>query len=263
MRARPYPRLHGSWSLSWRPEWWVTAIIAAAWTAMLAGTGMGSANTGIHQIGLSMVSWCTPAGMPAMHLGSSQAPFAAITETPAWSLMIVAMMLPVTLPAVRHVALNTMRHRRQRAISLYTAVYVGWWTLFGLIGYGAKDVLAGDAGIGEHALLTLTFAAAGYWQLSRSKRRALFACSGTVPLPPTGWRADAACARFATLHATRCIKSCWAIMLIMLAGARSPIWMLALTALVVGEELTIAGRRLTRPSALMFAAAAAAVAVGA
>lgn len=227
--------------LRWQPEWRVAVVVAAAWLTLLAGLGM-----------------------PPMHLGPHHAALGVLAGLPGWSLMVVAMMVPVTLPAVRYVGLNSMRRRRQRAMALYTIAYVGVWLLFGLTALGTEHILSVHLGISRRVLLALALAAAAGWQLTRAKRRALFACGSTVPLPPLGRRADAGCARFALLQAWRCIRSCWAIMLVMVvAGHASLVWMVALTALIVAEELTLTGRRVTRPAAGLLAAAAAAVAVGA
>ena len=223
--------------LQWRPEWRVATVAAAAWVALLAGLGMHGAAMGPHH-----------------------APFVGVA---VWMLMVVAMMVPVTLPAVRYVGLNSMRGRRQRAMALYTAVYVGVWTVFGLAAIGLDHILGAHLGISEQVLLASVLAVAGGWQLTRAKRRALYACGRTVPLPPLGRRADAGCARFALLHGWRCVQSCWAIMLVMvIIGHSSLVWMIALTALVIAEELTITGRRLTRPAAGILTLAAAAVALG-
>jgi predicted metal-binding membrane protein len=228
-------------TLQWRPEWRIAAGAAAAWLALLAGLGMHRA-----------------------HLGPDHSPAGVMAGLPGWSLMVVAMMVPVTRPAVRYVGLNSMRRRRQRAMALYTAVYVGAWSLFGVTALGTHHLLTVHLGLGDPAVLALALAAAAGWQLTRAKRRALFACGRTVPLPPVGRRADAGCARFALLHALRCMQSCWAIMLVMVAvGHSSLVWMVALTALVVAEELTVRGRSLTRPAAALLALAAAAVALGA
>jgi predicted metal-binding membrane protein len=228
-------------TLQWRPEWRVAAVAAAAWLALLAG-----------------------AGMHRQHLGPHHSPIGVVAGLPEWSLMVVAMMVPVTLPAVRYVGLNSMRRRRQWAMALYTTVYVGVWALFGLTALATEHLLSVHLGIGDPVLLALALAVAAGWQLTRAKRRALFACGRTVPLPPLGRRADAGCARFALLHGWRCVQSCWAIMLVMVAaGHASLVWMLALTGLVVAEELTVTGRRLTRPAAGLLAMAAAAVALGA
>ena len=212
-------------------------MAALAWLALLSGLG---------------------------NVGPDHSPTDVAAGLPGWSLMVVAMMVPVTLPAVRYVGLNSLRRRRRRAMALYTAVYVGAWALFGVAALAADQLARAQLGLGDHVLLALALAAAAGWQLTRAKRRALFACGRTVPLPPLGRRADAGCARFALLHARRCIQSCWAIMLVMVAaGHSSVVWMVALTGLVVAEELTVRGRRLTRPAAALLAAAAAAVALGA
>ena len=216
-------------------------MVAAAWLALLAGLGMHPA-----------------------HSGPGHAPLPVLGALPAWSLMVVAMMVPVTLPAVRYVGLNSMRRRRARAMAVYTASYVGVWVAFGVGALGLAHLATEHLGLSEGALLALALGAAAGWQLTRTKRRALFACGRTVPLPPSGRRADAGCARFALLQAWRCIRSCWALMVVMVAvGHASLLWMVALTALVVAEELTVRGRRVTRPAAAVLAAAAVGVALGA
>jgi predicted metal-binding membrane protein len=226
-------------TLQWRPEWRVAAVAAAAWLALLAGLGMNHAD-----------------------LGANHSAAGVVAGLPGWSLMVVAMMVPVTLPAVRYVGLNSVRRRRRRAMALYTAVYVGIWTLLGATALAIDHLLRVHLGLGDRLLLVLALLAAAGWQLTRAKRRALFACGRTVPLPAFGRRADAGCARYALLHARRCIQSCWAIMLVMVAVGHSNLaWMAALTALVVAEELTVRGRAVTRPAAAVLALAAAAVAV--
>jgi predicted metal-binding membrane protein len=227
-------------TLQWRPEWRVAAVAAAAWVPLLAGSE-------IHRA----------------HLGPGHTPLGVMAGLPGWSLMVVAMMVPVTLPAVRYVGLNSLRRRRQRAMALYTAVYVSAWAVVGVTVLGMDHLLRVHAGLSDRLLLAGALVAAAGWQLSRTKRRALFACGRTVALPPSGLRADVGCVRFALLHAWRCIQSCWAIMLVMVAvGHASIAWTLALTALVIAEELTVRGRRATRPAAAALMVAAAVVAVG-
>jgi predicted metal-binding membrane protein len=229
-------------SSRWHPEWPVAALAGASWLALLAGLG----------------------GMHSHPAEAHHSPLSAAAELPAWSLMVVAMMVPLTLPAARYLALNTMRGRRPRATAIYTASYVAVWGLFGTGVLMTDHLFRFDFGLGSRLLLTLSLVAAAGWQLTRSKRRALYACGQTVPLPPAGRRADEACVRFACLHACRCIQSCWAIMVVLVAVDRAALaWMAVLTVLVLAEELTLSGRRLTRPAAALFLVAAAAVAVGA
>jgi predicted metal-binding membrane protein len=168
--------------------------------------------------------------------------------------MTVGMMVPVTLPAVRHVGLNSLRSRRWRAMTLYLAVYIGVWVVFGIVALIGERIAREITGLDSRVLLAFALTMAAIWQLTRTKRRALFACRRTVPLPPVGRRADAGCARFALLQGWRCVVSCWALMLIMLmVGHAGLIWMVVLTALILVEELTRLGRRLLRPSAAALA----------
>jgi predicted metal-binding membrane protein len=231
-------------ALSWRPEWWAALVVAAAWLALLARVGADDGMRGGHAMG--------GAGANAM-----------VAEVPAWVLMVVAMMVPVTLPVVRYVGLNSIRSRRVRAMTVYLAVYVGAWVAFGVVVLGAEELLRTKAAIDSRSLLAVALAAAAVWQLTRFKLRALYACGRTVPLPLVGLRADAGCARFALVHAARCMRSCWALMVVMtLVGNWNVLWMAAFTGVVALEELTLIGRRLLSLSAVAFALAAGVVSLG-
>jgi predicted metal-binding membrane protein len=278
MRGAREHRQQVARALRWRPEWWIAAVAVLAWPAMLAGVGMGQMNAGMGPMRGRMGSMnsaildCIPSGARFIGLraftgqsggGAHYSPLAAVAGLPGWSAMVLAMMVPVTLPAVRHVAFNTMHYRRRRAMALYILVYVGCWALFGVAAFEARDLLVAASGISGRALLALAVAAAAAWQLTRTKRRAVLACGQTVPLPPSGLRADLGCVRFAILSARRCMVSCWAIMLVMVtAGNLTALWMVALTALVLAEELTKRGWRLIRPAAGLLGLAAVVVAAG-
>jgi predicted metal-binding membrane protein len=240
-------------ALRWRPEWRITVIVAFAWVALLA--------THDHQ----HHGHATPAADLAH--GLQHASSSLLAGLPGWTLMAVAMMAPVTLPAVRHVGFNSIRRRRQWAITLYFAVYMGVWVAFGVLALASGRVARATLGLDRRVLLALALAVAAGWQLTRVKRRALFRCRRTVPLPPVGLRADAGCTRFALQQGWRCVTSCWALMAVMTvvghSGHSGLVWMTALTALIMVEELTLLGRRLLRPSAVAFTLAAGLVALGA
>ena len=224
-------------ALRWRPEWWAALVVAAAWLALIAGLGAHDDMT--------------------EHEMASTGVGGILDRLPGWVLMVVAMMVLVTLPAARHVGLNSIRTRRIRAISLYLVVYVGAWSVFGFVVLGAEDLIRTNTALGGRSLLTAALAGAAGWQLTRSKLRALYACGRTVPLPPVGLRADVGCAHFALVHAARCMRSCWALMVVMtLVGHWSVLWMAALTGIVLIEELTLLGRRLLGLSAVALALAA-------
>jgi predicted metal-binding membrane protein len=221
-------------ALRWRPEWPVAVAVAATWLTLLAGVaGHGEA--------------------------ARSTPLAALPEV---TLMAVAMMIPVALPSVRHVALNSVRSRRQRAMALYVVTYLAVWCAFGLAAVLVDRLLRTALALDTRPALVLALAVAAAWQLTGVKRRTLAACRRTTPLPPAGLRADAGCVRFALRQAWRCVRSCWALMaVVMVTGHLLPL-MIAVTALIAVEELTLLGRRLLVPSAAVLALVAAFVALG-
>lgn len=220
-----------STALAWRPEWWLTAVAAAGWLGLLV---LAVAAPGAHR----------PAGPGAL---------------PHWTLMSVAMMLPLALPAARHVGLNSLRSRRGRAMGLYAAAYLLVWVGFGVLALAVSaPAVRSPTALAVPAVLLL---AAG-WQLTPYKRRAILACRRTVPLPPVGRRADAACLRFGLLQAWRCVVSCWPVMLLMaVAGHLHVAVMAALTAALLAEERSKRATDVLRPLAVAFAAAAVVLAV--
>ena len=171
--------------------------------------------------------------------------------------MSVAMMAPLSLPAARHVGFNSIRRRRRRAMAVYFAVYLGIWVGFGALVLGLVELARQVLGLEGRVLLAPLLLVAAAWQLTRWKRRALYACKRTVALPPVGFRADAGCARFGLKHGWRCLSSCWALMATAaLVHHWGLVWMGVLTIFVVIEEMTLAGRRLRVPAAGALAGAA-------
>jgi len=239
-------------ALRWWPEWPITAVVALAWVALLTGHD--------HQ----HHGHARPAVDPAH--GLQPGAVGLLAALAGWALMAVAMMAPVTLPAVRYVGFNSIRRRRQWAMTLYLAVYIGVWVAFGVLALTGAHLARERLGLDGRVLLALALAVAAGWQRTPGKRRALLRCHQTVPLPPVGRRADAGCARFALQQGWRCVMSCWALMAVMAvvghSGHAGLVWMTALTALIMVEELTLVGRRLLRPSAVALTVAAGLVAFG-
>jgi predicted metal-binding membrane protein len=277
-------------SLWWRPAACPRerAVIAALVTA-IAGTGVALVATAVAGAsggagGTGMAGMPGMSGMAGMAGMSEMAGMAgmssagASTTTPSthhallfggltvagvamWALMIVAMMLPSALPAVRHVAANSLRARRPRAMATFAAVYVLVWVAFGVLilavspAWSALDGAVVAAG---------ALAVAAAWQLSAPKRRALRDCHRPTPLPPAGRRATAGVMRFALRNGTACVRSCWAMMLAMsVAATATTFWMLAITGLVLVEKLAPRPRQATRAGALVLAAGSLAVAASA
>jgi predicted metal-binding membrane protein len=257
-------------ALRWRPEWPAAVVAVFAWAALLTAPGghaqgnRGHAEAAGAELKTGLV--CYPRERPEQATwarSSTQASSGVLAGMPHVTLMAMAMMAPVALPAVRHVGLNSLRRRRQRAMGLYLGVYVIVLGGFGAVALAAVHVVRESLVTDERVLLALALALAAAWQLTREKRRAVLACTRTVPLPPSGLRADVACARFALKGAYRCMRSCWALMVVMaVVGPFGLAWMAALTGLILIEERTLMGRRLLRPSGGVLALGAALVALG-
>jgi predicted metal-binding membrane protein len=256
------PRLGRLQRTAWRhPEWTVALVALACWASLAAlhahgwglpdGHGSGAAHSATDHTAMHHAATRSS----AEHTGSW------LAAQGNWLLMAPAMMLPSALPAARHVALNSRWRRRQRGSAVFVATYLAIWLLFGLVVVS----IAGWAHVptGANWPLVLALVVAAGWELTAVKRRCLRACHRTVPLPPNGWKADAACARFGLRYGWSCFGACWALMLPMAIAGHASLLMVVLTAIVVAEEGLVKGTRLGRAAALVLVAAAAMVAIAA
>lgn len=221
----------------------------------------------------ALIAWTVlfglPLGSPTSLVTASSTPFLEVTARtlalawPLWILMAAAMMVPATLPAIRHVSENSFRWRRLRAMGEFLVSYIAVWSVAGVVALTA--VMAWHLGSAPSAnstqiplLASLLIAAA--WQVTPWKRGLLRGCQKSIPLAPHGWKASWSCVRFGSRYGLQCIGSCWALMLVM---ATTPTghtwWALALTAVVVGERMLLSVRR--RPHLVAAAAVIAAVMV--
>ena len=184
-----------------------------------------------------------------------------------WTLMIVAMMLPSSLPLVNlfH-RFVFMRTDRVRLLLLLSAGYLAVWTVFGVAAYAA------DIGIHEaieanspfHAasgfIWSATLLLAGVYQFTPLKTMCLEKCRSPYSFLVEHWSGrhpsrDAL--RLGIRHGLFCLGCCWSLMIVMFAiGAASLGWMLALGALMGYERTMHGGRRLTRPLGAALVAAA-------
>lgn len=217
----------------------VTAVVSA-WAALV-----------VHDFGPRHLHGPAP-GSDSFHGVSAGRVVAAM---PGWVLMVVSMMGPVALPAIRHVAASSLRWRRMRAVLEFGSVYFGVWIGAGLVAIALTAEVEPSASLVGAVLLV-----AAAWQLTPAKRRALLACHRAIPMPPAGRRATIACARFGGVHARACIASCWPVMFAMaLAPMPHAAWTAVLLPVVVHERWAPKPRRAARQSALVLAAAGAGV----
>jgi predicted metal-binding membrane protein len=172
--------------------------------------------------------------------------------------MIVAMMLPTSVPLVStFAALVRRRQRRPVLVGLLLVGYLGIWTAFGIAAWLADRVV--HAGVESVPLLAerpqliiaATLLAAGLWQFSPLRDRCLDECRSPLGFVLNRWRGVSE-RREALLmgvaHGAFCIGCCWSLMLVMFGvGVGSLPAMLAVGALTAIEKNLPVGRRLTRP----------------
>lgn len=248
----------GAWrrtsnALAWRPEWPVAVLAGVAWLLLAVFSLQGDASHAAHAQHGAFAAPTALASFASMFAASTD----ASSLTMSWLLMSIAMMVPATLPAVRHVAFNSIDARRARAMTIYVGAYLAVWCLFGAVAFTVIEASRTLFTTNDRAMLAIILATATAWQLTRIKRRAIVACKRTIPLPPDGLRADRACARFGVLQAWRCVLACWPLMLLMAAMPHPhPLLpMIALTVVVLVEERALNRDRLILPIAGLFALA--------
>ena len=175
-----------------------------------------------------------------------------------WVLMIVAMMLPTSIPLVATFgALVRSRPEPGVLIALVVVGYVIAWSAFGL-GAWMLDRLV-HAGVdatpwlAAHPQLIVggTLLVAGAWQFSPLKYRCLDECRSPLGFVVNRWRGDRPRREALALglaHGAFCVGCCWSLMLLMFGvGLGSLLWMLGLGAVMAVEKNAPWGRRLGRP----------------
>lgn len=225
------------------PEWWALLLSAAAWFVM-AGDGH-AAHDAAH--GAADVWALCLASAPGEHRGfidNLQAAWrtgALSAVLLAWATMTLAMMPPLAVPPIRHVAARSFATRRDRAIGGFLAGMLGVWLLAGLVALTALGGLP-VALLSDPRAAAAAFLVASAWQLTPMKRAALLRCHRIVPLAATGWRADRDCLRYGVTHGVDCVASCWAMMLAMAVGAHGPMIGLGILLVAMHEQWSARAR---------------------
>ncbi len=211
---------------------WALAPAAAAWLSLLALSGQERA----------LVLCIGPRATLVDGFFANVAAGFAVLE-PArwiaeWLLMILAMMFPLLVPMIRHVAARSFAARRERSVALFVAGYLLVW----LVAAAAASVALVAARAGSQALGLAPWAgligcmAAALWQLSAAKVRAVNRCHGVVALRPWAQGADRDAVGFGLLHGTRCVQACLPVMVLPLAGGHGLGAMAAVFAILLAER---------------------------
>lgn len=226
-------------------------------------------------VALSGLAWLTlwvwaasPYGRYLHHDGGiAPLPVEAALFSLGWVLMIVAMMLPSSVPlVVTFGAIVGRRPRPRLLVALLVAGYLAIWGAFGLAAWildrGIHAAVDASPWLAQHPQLIMgsTLAIAGLWQFTPWRARCLDECRSPLGFVMNHWRGvDIRRESFAmgVAHGAFCVGCCWSLMLVMFGvGLGSVTAMLALGALTAVEKNMPWGHRLTRPLGygLLFAA---------
>jgi predicted metal-binding membrane protein len=230
----------------------LVAIAGLAWVALWLWEGSPYGHY-LHHEGVGGVNTSMAVGAAAFTLG--------------WTLMIVAMMLPSSVPlVVTFAALVGRRAQPARLVALLLLGYLLVWAGFGFVAWAADRGVhaAVDAlpWLAAHPQLILaaTLLVAGLWQFSPLRDRCLDECRSPLGFVLNRWRGvseQREALAMGLAHGAFCVGCCWSLMLVMFGvGVSSLTAMLVLGGLTAVEKNLPHGRRLTRPLGVVLVLAA-------
>jgi len=184
-----------------------------------------------------------------------------------WTVMIIAMMLPTTLPLVNlFQRITARREDRGLLLVLLLAGYLACWVMFG-VGLYAGDWVLHQAiersawlhhhtqWLGASALLV-----AGVYQFTPLKYKCLDKCRSPYSFIVGHWTGSRERLRSFALgvhHGIFCVGCCWSLMLLMFAvGSGNIGWMLVVGTVMAVEKNMPWGRQLSAPLGLVLIFAA-------
>jgi predicted metal-binding membrane protein len=260
---------------SWRVDSCVEPLQHFLMDVKNIGGGRGIALAGL-LLGVTAFAWlgvirsASMMPMPAMEPLSVAA---MLGFTLQWGVMMTAMMLPSAAPMILLYSGASRRRSEsgERVIpaAAFAGTYVAIWLLTGVPVYlawvwiGTLTARSMMFAAAVPYAIAATLLAAGVYQLTPAKHACLRQCQSPADFLMRRWRSGyAASLRLAVTHAAYCIGCCWALMLILIvAGAMSLPWVLAIALVVFAEKVLPGGGRTARITGVALIAAALMVAV--
>lgn len=152
----------------------------------------------------------------------------------AWTVMMVAMMLPSAAPFV----LLYRRGATPAATARLAAGYLAVWGVVGVVAWALREV-AMDVPV------PAVLAAAGLYQLTPAKHACLRRCRTPADFLVERWRTNAFV--LGADHGRWCLGCCWALMAVLVvAGMMGIVWVAAIAGVVAVEKLSSRGAGLAR-----------------
>lgn len=204
--------------LEWHPEWWMLAISVIAWLMFAASMRVSS----------------TPSVCSSIYPGPVSTSPRFTTEYGNWLLMTLAMMLPLVVLPLRHVAFRSFRSHRNRAMAAFMVGYLAVWTVVGAAFVPLMILIA--AGESGQFALWLAVMLAIAWQFAPAKTRAARRCHRTEALSASGYRAYFDCLTFGVRTGSNCAMSCWALMFVSALAMHNLLAMICIQAIMINDR---------------------------
>jgi predicted metal-binding membrane protein len=220
----------------------IIILALAAWVALWFADDFANGALHVHHLG--------------HHAGGSGSTLLLFSG--GWTVMIVAMMLPTTLPIISTFhTIASARGDRFLLLGLVVIGYIVTWASFGVIVYLAYlllhmlvnfiPVLKNNSWVAVPSLLIL----AGLFQFTSLKYRCLDKCRSPFSFVIEHWQGrwyKWLALRLGIDHGVFCVGCCWALMLLMfIVGLGSVGWMFVLALIMAIEKNVSWGRRISTP----------------
>lgn len=152
----------------------------------------------------------------------------------AWTVMMVAMMLPSAAPFV----LLYRRAATPAATARLAAGYLAVWAAVGVVVWVLRAITM-------EVSASVVLAAAGLYQLTPVKQACLRRCRTPADFLVQRWRANAFA--LGADHGRWCLGCCWALMAVLVvAGMMGIVWAAVIAGVVAMEKLSSRGEALAR-----------------
>lgn len=211
---------------------WLLVPSAAAWSILLF------LSASEHSLALCLAPRASLLEGLSANMAAGFAAIAPGRWAAEWGLMIAAMMFPLLVPMVGHVAARNFANQRERSVGLFLTGYALVWLAAAALSSVALVALRAAFQAVDLAPLTglICCALAAAWQLSAAKVRAVNRCHGTVALRPWAPHASRDALGFGLLHGARCVRACLPVMALPLAGGHGLGAMAAVFAILLAER---------------------------
>jgi predicted metal-binding membrane protein len=177
----------------------------------------------------------------------------------AWAVMMVAMMIPATLPLIllyRHLARQRLSPAQARiGTAILLVGYVAVWASAGLPVY-AYNSFSSTAGSLAAVLPASLLIVGGAYQFTPLKRICHARCSSPLFFLMRNWRPGATGAlRLGMVHGADCLGCCAGIMVGLVAlGTMNLAWMLTAAVIIFVEKTIPGSHRVARPLGVVMVA---------